>query len=112
MPLKRKGDFMNISYHTILKKMEEKLIEAKSTNSNTQVREHVQAIKTLCEVILMEERTSEASYQPAVQTQTKPIQYQAQPTVISTPTPSTSPTLGEKRLETEDGANGDSLFDF
>lgn len=105
---------MNISYHTILKKMEEKLIEAKATNSNTQVREQVQAIKTLCEVILMEEGAAEASYQPAAQTQvqSRPIQYQAQPTVISTPTPSTSPTLGEKRLETEDGANGDSLFDF
>lgn len=39
--------------------MEEKLIEAKSTNSNAHIREHVQAIKTLCEVILMDEGQSE-----------------------------------------------------
>ncbi|MED1672379.1 YwdI family protein [Pallidibacillus thermolactis] len=101
---------MNISYHTILKKMEEKLIEAKSTNSNAHIREHVQAIKTLCEVILMDDGQSETSYQRTVQPKTIP--YQSQPTVITPTTPSTSSILGEKRLETDDGANGDSIFDF
>lgn len=95
-----------ISYQTILNKMEEKLREAKGTNSEVKVREYVQAIKTLCEIVLEEQ--SEQPLHQTIEPVVQPVTMQSTQT-ISSQTPS---TLGEKRLVTDDGANGDSLFDF
>lgn len=90
---------MQISYQVLLNKMGEKVNEAKRETSDTKIREHIQAIKTLCEVML-----EESSSVGSEQAYSRPVQ----PISVSTVTN----TLMEKKLETDDGANGDSLFDF
>lgn len=94
---------MEISYQTILRKMEEKLAEAKRQESEARVREQIQAIKTLCEVIL--DNTKEDSFAAAA-VRSEPVT-----NIYSAPS-STAVSFGEKKLETDDGANGDSIFDF
>lgn len=98
-----KGDDMQISYQVLLNKMGEKVNEAKREKTDTKIREHVQAIKTLCEVIL-EESSPVSSEQLS-----RPVQL---PHVSTPQTVAPMNTLMEKKLETDDGANGDSLFDF
>lgn len=96
---------MQISYQSLLNKMGEKINEARLENADAKIREHVQAIKTLCEVIL-EETSGDVrreEYVKPVQTQSLPTQ----PTVVVS-----QPNTLEKKLQTDDGANGDSLFDF
>ncbi|MCU9613352.1 YwdI family protein [Caldibacillus lycopersici] len=98
---------MQISYEAILKKMEEKLNEAKVSDSAARIREQVQSIKTLCEVLL-EETNSSASIHKEI-----PIQkFQPQMPIQSTTVIPSTTTLSEKKIVMEDGANGDSLFDF
>ena len=90
---------MEVSYRTILRKMEEHIATAKEQDSAAKMREHVQAIKALCEVILDSEQKQEI---PSV----------IRPQPLATSISSGSLSLGEKKLEPEDGANGDSIFDF
>jgi len=78
--------------------MEEHIATAKEQDSAAKMREHVQAIKALCEVILDSE-----------QNQQIPSVIRPQPLASIS---SGSLSLGEKKLEPEDGANGDSIFDF
>lgn len=94
---------MQISYQVLLNKMGEKIQEAKREHSDAKIREHIQAIKTLCEVML-EETSSETSREYSTPVQS--ISLSAQNTVSSVN------SLAEKKLETDDGANGDSIFDF
>jgi len=83
---------MSISHAVIIKKIEEQLNKAKTSKSYPTMREHVQSIKSLCELILEEDNPVKSQPEPVVQT---------------------SPTIHQaKRLETEDGANGESLLDF
>jgi hypothetical protein len=109
---------VNISVQKLLAKMEEELNQARASHKEESLRERVYSIKILCELILEEKQTGrdvqpatatiqqataaqvfqQAAYQPAV---SQPI-FQ-QPTV-TTPQP--------KKLELDDEANGDSLFDF
>lgn len=86
---------MSISHERILRKMEEQLHKAKNTNHVPTIREHVQSIKSLCEVILEEQEETVQSFTSD------------EPKVVSS-----QPVLLEKRLKAEDGANGDSIFDF
>lgn len=84
--------------------MDQELQAAKSSGTNSQVRERVQAIKTLCELVLesqMGETTRELPRaNPMVPTNEKQI---------LTPSPlQTQP----KKLQIDDESNGDSLFDF
>ncbi|WP_335871416.1 YwdI family protein [Bacillus sp. 2205SS5-2] len=92
---------MNISHQSILLRMEKEIEKAKR---GAQVREHLHVIKALCEVLLEEESESELS----------PVAFQK--TVGNSPTPqpsSESVVVTETtKLKTDDGANGDSLFDF
>ncbi|MEI5908266.1 YwdI family protein [Bacillus spongiae] len=86
---------MNISYHSILSKMEKELQQAKSGG---EIRDHLHIIKALCEVILDDT--------PASTTNVSVVEPIA-------PQKTTSVTLPEQRaLKTDDGANGDSIFDF
>jgi hypothetical protein len=95
---------MEVSHKIILNKLEEKVKAAKSAENETLLRQHLEAVKTLCELIL-EERTMEksmagpreVSYSPGT-VETRPLQ----PAVQS---------LSEKKLNVDD-ANGDSIFDF
>lgn len=95
---------MDISVQKLLLKMDQELQAAKSSGTNSQVRERVQAIKTLCELVLesqMGETTRELPRaNPMVPTNEKQI---------LTPSPlQTQP----KKLQIDDESNGDSLFDF
>lgn len=79
-----------ISYQAVLQQLEKQVDEAKKATSEQQMRESLTAVRALCDVVLA--RPAEGS-----QTQHKPIPKM--------------PTISAK-MEEEDGANGDSLFDF
>lgn len=95
---------MSISVQQLLGKMEKELREAKGLSQNALVRERVHAIKLLCELILENGgETEQASSMPVSYPVPAPVpQFQPQ-------APAIQPA---KRLEMEDEANGDSLFDF
>lgn len=109
---------MNISVQKLLAKMEEELNQARASHKEESLRERVYSIKILCELILEEKQTGrdvqqatdanqqstaaqvfqQAAYQPAV---SQPI---FQHPTVTAPQP--------KKLELDEEANGDSLFDF
>jgi hypothetical protein len=96
---------MNISVEKLLAKIEEELKQAKTSTKQEQLREKVYSIKILCELILDEKQVSRE-----IQVNPTPV-YQpimAQPTFQSQPTTLNQP----KKIEMDDEANGDSLFDF
>ena len=97
---------MNIPHHSLIKKMEHELGKAKSAEKSQQIREHVYSIKALCEVLLEENNQVQVGTD-SFQSPKQPLPYiqESQPQ-----RPVTIPK--EEPLETEDGANGDSLFDF
>ncbi|KAA9012541.1 YwdI family protein [Niallia endozanthoxylica] len=100
---------MNISVGKLLDKIGKELQEAKQTGSDAKIREHAYAMKTLCELILESpshaaaEVSGSAVPHQAVSFQQQPISFQPQSVTIQPP---------QKKLEVEDGANGDSIFDF
>lgn len=87
---------MNISVQKLLGKMEKELLEAKSSSSDARIRERVQAIKSLCELVLEESDTGSVSAVASIS-----HTYNAPPA-----------GLQPKKMQMEDEANGDSLFDF
>ncbi|KSU60560.1 hypothetical protein AS034_17160 [[Bacillus] enclensis] len=99
---------MNIPHQSIIKQMERELAKAKSAEKSQQIREHINSIKVLCEVLL-EENSQAGSF-------TAPIQPQQTVPYISAQQqqPERRPVQIQKEepMETDDGANGDSLFDF
>ncbi|USK54863.1 YwdI family protein [Cytobacillus solani] len=90
---------LNISVQQLLRKIEEELHEAKGNINEARIRERIYSIKSLCELILDEQVQLAAPKKSFVSQE--PV-HQAQPVSIQHP----------KRLEIEDDANGDSLFDF
>lgn len=95
---------MNISVNKLLRKIEEELTLAKNSTKQENLREKVYSIKILCELILDEkQRHQEAPLNPVPAYQPVTVQpaFQ-QPVTLNQP----------KKLEMEDEANGDSLFDF
>lgn len=93
--------YMKISIEKLLEKMERELQHAKTSSRDENLREKIYSIKILCEVILegkaagdteMNSIVSPSVYQPAA----------AQPVSMNQ----------AKKMQTDDGANGDSLFDF
>lgn len=114
---------MNISMEKLVAKMEAELKQARTSQNEESLRERIYSIKILCELILEEKQTGagaqvQKSYssQPSVkqpfvpqpaafQHQTvvqQPAVFQPQPAIMPQP----------KKLEMDDDANGDSLFDF
>ena len=95
---------MNISVEKLLRKIEEELTLAKNTTKQENLREKVYSIKILCELILDEkQRQPEAPLKPVPSYQPVTVQPSfQQPVTLNQP----------KKLEMEDEANGDSLFDF
>jgi len=94
---------MNISMEKLLSKIEEELKLAKSSTKQENLREKVYSIKILCELIL-DEKQETAAVKPAVSYQPQiPVQpvFQ-QPVSLNQP----------KKIEMDNEANGDSLFDF
>lgn len=80
-----------ISYQTILQQLEKQLEEAKNATNEQQIRESLTAVRALCDVVL-------AKSAEAVKKQ-------------STPMP-TQQVVYTAKMDEEDGANGESLFDF
>ncbi len=96
---------MNISHHSILKKLEDELVKAKSAEKSSTIREHIHSMKALCELLLEVQQgdfQTPSAPQPSKMMMPQHQQPVAQPQL----------SVKEERLETEDGANGDSLFDF
>lgn len=91
---------MNISVQKLLGKMEKELLEAKSSSSDARIRERVQAIKSLCELVLDE---SDAGSVAAVSS----ISH-----TYNAPPAAQPANLQPKKIQMDDEANGDSLFDF
>ncbi|WP_218781121.1 YwdI family protein [Bacillus sp. EB106-08-02-XG196] len=93
---------VDISVDKLLRKIEEELKLAKNSTKQENLREKVYSIKILCELILDEKQAQQelplkAAYQPVM----------VQP-AVQQPVSLNQP----KKLEMEDEANGDSLFDF
>lgn len=93
---------MNISYQSLLAKMELELQKARQADGE-QLRGHMYAVKALAELILEEN-------QGGSHKQVEEIPNRPQITPLETIQSISSPI--EEPLKTEDGANGDSLFDF
>ncbi|MFK4998806.1 YwdI family protein [Bacillus sp. N9] len=81
--------------------MELELKKAKATRSKQQLQGHMHAIRALAEVMLEENKSEKVTIEQ------QPFVSQVAPSPVPTVT-----GIGEKTLKTEDGANGDSLFDF
>jgi hypothetical protein len=95
---------VKISVDKLLKKIEEELTLAKNSTKQENLREKVYSIKILCELILDEKQRQQEAPQnpvPAYSPVTVQPSFQ-QPVTLNQP----------KKLEMEDEANGDSLFDF
>ncbi|MBE4907703.1 YwdI family protein [Bacillus luteolus] len=84
---------MQIPLHKILTKMQTELDQAKQTNNEEKVKEHLVIIRTLCDLVIEEGNKIE----------------QPQPTTPSIQQPIT--TAQATKLKEDDG-NGDSIFDF
>ncbi|TCN24005.1 hypothetical protein EV146_108111 [Mesobacillus foraminis] len=110
------GEHMSISLQKLLAKMDAELKEAKSAGTESVLRERIHSLKTLCELVLdepqkAEERRFSGSVNPGLQApapQVQPLQVPFQPQQP----PAASMPVQTKRLEMEDDANGESLFDF
>ena len=81
----------------IISVMEKHLVQAKTASTNGAMREQLVAIKALCDVLLMND-TEPSTY--------KQVQVQQAQAIPSQSISSAS------KLHEEDGANGNSIFDF
>lgn len=87
-----------ISYQTVLQQLEKQLDEAKKATGEQQIRESLTAVRALCDVVLaqsVETSKTQPKHTPQMLTQV--------------PTPQMVYTA---KIDEEDEANGDSLFDF
>lgn len=101
--------------------MDAELKSAKNAESESAVRERIHSLKTLCELVLDEPQNMEVLVRP--QPTVQPVYRPSAPTeanlqnqngpyqVPPQPQPTTMP-IQTKRIDMEDGANGDSLLDF
>ncbi|MFJ7668555.1 YwdI family protein [Lysinibacillus sp. NPDC097195] len=90
-----------ISYEAVIQQVEKQLAGAKNANNEQQIREALTAIRALCDVVLdLPTATSNGNVQVK----------QHLPQMLSTEQmPS---TINSSKIQHNDGANGDSIFDF
>jgi hypothetical protein len=96
---------VNISVEKLLAKIEDELKLAKNSTKQENLREKVYSIKILCELILDEKKNLHVVTPAAPPAYQQPVMAQPafqQPVSLNQP----------KKLEMENEANGDSLFDF
>lgn len=105
---------MNISMQKLLSKMEEELKRAKAADSEAMQRERIHSIKTLCELVLDEPPENNRGFaSPAKQAAQQYVPPQPVIPQQQMPVNQPSPMVPQpKKLQMEDEANGDSLFDF
>ncbi|EIJ80245.1 hypothetical protein PB1_07787 [Bacillus methanolicus PB1] len=90
---------MSISIQKILGKIDQELQAAKNVSSASLVREKIYAIKTLCDLILEETETE--------------LPTEAEAAKFASDSPSGKLHVQQpRRMEMEDDANGESIFDF
>ena len=101
---------MNISVQKLLMKMEEELQQARTSQKTESLRERIHSIKILCELILDENQVGNEF----LETVSQPVRQQSMDqAAISQPIFQQQPSISQsKKLDMDDGANGDSLFDF
>ncbi|KAB7707518.1 hypothetical protein F9802_07145 [Bacillus aerolatus] len=91
---------INISHLSVLNKIEEEIRQAKSAEKDSAMKQHVYTVRTLCDMLLDTPDTGGAG---AAFAESMPLR-QAVPQ---------QPVVGRsEKLNTDDGANGDSIFDF
>ncbi len=95
---------MNISVEKLLMKIEEELKQAKNSSKQENLREKVYSIKILCELILDEKQNRQevpvARFRCLIS-----LSWHSRHSAASI-------IKSAKKIEMEDEANGDSLFDF
>lgn len=89
---------MQVSVEAVLNKLTSELAAARQQQNTAKVREHLAAIRALCDLILEEQQ----------ETQAAPVILEQRP-VYTAPAPTFSPA---PVLLKEEGANGGSLLDF
>ncbi|MEH7415940.1 YwdI family protein [Neobacillus drentensis] len=102
---------MNISVEKLLAKIETELRLAKTSAKEEHLREKIYSIKILCELILDEKQSSVKPAAVTAQPAITPQVYQ-QPIMNQQVFQQGSSLQQPKKLEMDDEANGDSLFDF
>jgi len=95
---------LNISIGQLLSKMENELHEARTSAESARMRERVHAIKMLCELILEEPESERKPSAPMIKTFAAQNVQQHQPINIQQTKP--------LKMDDDDDANGESLFDF
>ncbi|KAB2459087.1 YwdI family protein [Bacillus sp. CH126_4D] len=95
---------MQISSDKILNKMANEIAKAKSSEGQKS-KEHVLVVRALCDLLLDEQVESSAYKEPQIQSQI----IGSQPITTVQPV---MPVSGEPVYIKEEGANGNSLFDF
>lgn len=102
--LKRLGDeVMSISIHSLLNKIEQEINYAKKAEQDSVLKNHIYSVKTLCELILAEGQSLSTSYEIPKKVEAEHSVSQSKPMM----------SVGKAEpLKTDDGANGESIFDF
>ncbi|WP_050180421.1 YwdI family protein [Domibacillus robiginosus] len=91
---------MNVSHEKVLQKMEQEIAAARNAGPGGMER-HIYVIKSMCDLLI-----GAGVDMPA------PVQA-ATPAVMMPPAQPPVQVAGQKeRIATEDGSNGDSIFDF
>jgi hypothetical protein len=100
---------VNIHVSKLLQKMEEELVKAKQSGTDKEMRERLVVIQSLCEVIL-EEKSSSLPVTSPISNEMNQAELQKMMGNLSTVVKQ-QPTISSTPYK-ENGANGDSLFDF
>ncbi|NMH73791.1 YwdI family protein [Bacillus sp. RO2] len=114
---------MSITLNKVLARLESELERAIDTGNVQKKREHLAAIKSLCELALETESEGDAltatrtASQPAAAStarsiQRAPISFEQAAPIYTPPTQPPTITNAPSKPIKEDDANGDSLFDF
>ncbi|KIL78730.1 YwdI family protein [Bacillus badius] len=92
---------INISHLSVLKKIEEEIRQARLAEKRGSMKQHIYTVRTLCDMLL-----DEPDKAGVVLPEPQPISGQV------TQQPAQPAFNQAEKLQTDDGANGDSIFDF
>ncbi|EJR58644.1 hypothetical protein IIO_04232 [Bacillus cereus VD115] len=98
---------MQISSDKILNKMANEIAKAKSSEGQKS-KDHLLVVRALCDLLLDEQVESATYREPQIQSQV----IGSQPITTVQPVQPVIPVSGEPVYIKEEGANGNSLFDF
>ncbi|KZN99892.1 YwdI family protein [Pseudobacillus badius] len=94
---------INISHLSVLKKIEEEIRQARLAEKSGSMKQHIYTVRTLCDMLLDEPDKAGTG---VVRPEPQPISSQV------TQQPAQPAFNQAEKLQTDDGANGDSIFDF